>query len=228
VIIGSGLLARAFSLRFRDDPEVIVFASGVSNSLETRITEFQRERDLLRTALAASASRLVYFGSCAVGNLAEPPSPYLAHKRAMEEMVLESGHGLVFRLPQVVGRTDNPSTLGNFIYDCISTGRPFTVWRNAERNLIDVEDVARISQVLMERSIREPVSIAAPASIGMPDLVAIFERVLGREANISMVEKGTRMIIDTRVANQVARELSIDLGNEYTEKVVRKYYGSPR
>ena len=226
VIIGSGLLAKSFASRFQDDSSVVIFASGVSNSLESRPEAFEREREMLQGALAATDAKLVYFGSCAVGNVDEQPSPYLSHKRQMEEAVLKSGHGLVLRLPQVVGRSGNPNTLGSFIRDCLLTGRHFSIWRNAERNLMDVEDIVKIAEVMIARHEGAAFSIASRHSIAMPQLVSIFEEVLGVKADFSLVEKGTPMVIDSREAEAVADEIGIDLGADYARKVIRKYYGA--
>jgi nucleoside-diphosphate-sugar epimerase len=227
MIIGTGLLARSFMPHFAHDPDVIIFASGVSNSLETREQMFLRERNLLGTTLESHPGRLVYFGSCAVG-AAEvgADTPYLIHKRDQERIVLASNRGLVLRLPQVIGPNPNPNTLGSFLYSNIMSGKHFTVWRNAERNLIDIGDVAPIATALIGRgAVGRAISIAAPRSIAMPELVSIFERVIGKTANVSIEDRGTAMTIDSHEAAAVAATLQIDLGGDYPERVIRKYYG---
>src|SRR4051812_10768662 len=167
MIIGNGLLAQAFAPLFRDDADVMVFASGVSNSRETRAEEFARERELLEEALALDKFT-VYFSTCSVHDAEQAASPYVIHKRELEQMVRERATlSTIFRLPQVVGATPNPFTLTNYLFEQISTGKPFHVWLNARRNLIDVADVARIG----ERLIREhkadnlTTNIACPFSI---------------------------------------------------------------
>jgi len=46
MIIGSGMLARDFK-SYEEDEHILIFASGVSNSNETRVSEFNREQELL-------------------------------------------------------------------------------------------------------------------------------------------------------------------------------------
>ena len=46
MIVGNGLIAKA--LQKIDAPEMVFFASGVSNSLETNKTAFEREVNLLK------------------------------------------------------------------------------------------------------------------------------------------------------------------------------------
>ncbi|UWX04318.1 hypothetical protein H1235_03550 [Pseudoxanthomonas sp. NC8] len=93
MIVGQGLLARAFASRYAADPDVIIFASGVSNSLATAAEGFERERAMLVPLLDAG-TRLVYFGSCASTPENAASTPYMRHKRAMEELVAASPNGL--------------------------------------------------------------------------------------------------------------------------------------
>ena len=52
MIIGNGLIAQACAQHFGDDPNVIVFASGVSNSRENSSDAFLRERQMLGDAMS--------------------------------------------------------------------------------------------------------------------------------------------------------------------------------
>ena len=226
MIVGRGLLARAFEPHFGKDSDVVVFASGVSNSLETRASEFAREKRLLCRLLEDETKRLVYFGSCGV-TAAEPQiTPYMEHKRAMQSLVLSVPHGLVLRLPQVVAKTKNHHTLTNFLRDHIVSGKHFTVWAHAERNLIDIDDIVKIGVSLTMTLPTQPaaVSIAATRSMLMPEIVEIFERVLGKAANCSYVEKGVPMLIDTAMVEKVSAGMHIDLGGGYIARVIEKYY----
>jgi nucleoside-diphosphate-sugar epimerase len=230
MIVGKGLLACAFEPHFGESSDVIVFASGVSNSLETRPGEFAREATLLRERLDSEATRFIYFSSCGVAAAESELTPYMRHKRSMESLVLSLPHGLVLRLPQVVGCTENHHTLTNFLRDHIVSGEHFTVWVHAERNLIDIDDIVRIGVRLTTELPTEAsvVSIAASQSLLMPEIVRIFERVLGKVANCSYVEKGTPMVIDTAVVERLSAGLGIDLGEGYIERVIAKYYATDR
>ncbi|MCD9085892.1 NAD-dependent epimerase/dehydratase family protein [Stenotrophomonas sp. SY1] len=226
MIVGSGLIARAFQ-GFADDQDTIIFASGVSNSGERDPIAFSRERELLHHFLEQTSGRLVYFGSCNVVN-PDQNSPYFDHKRAMEQLVISSGKGLVLRLPQVVGHTRNPNTLTNYLRDCIVQSRPLTLWTHAQRNLIDIDDVASIAtNLLSSADTPSLVSIASPWSLAMPHLVSLFEQVLGRKAIVELIECGEHMNIDSALAEAVARDIGLDFGPDYPLRVIQKYYGSP-
>lgn len=226
MIIGKGLLARAFAPRYADDPDTIIFASGVANSAEADLMVFARERDML-IPLLGDDRRLVYFGSCGSASPGDVgDTPYMRHKRAMEALVADAPNGLVLRLPQVVGVTPNPNTLTNFLRDRILSRTPFTIWANAERNLIDVSDVARIGSHLidMAKGNRRIFSIASANTLPMPSIVEIFERVLRVKANCNLEPRGCRLEIDARDSLEIAEELGINLGIGYADSVIRKYY----
>ena len=71
MIIGSGLLAKAFTNKFSQRDDICIYAAGVSNSACSDEREFARERQLLNEALQTKAGEVdafVYFGTCSVGD----------------------------------------------------------------------------------------------------------------------------------------------------------------
>jgi nucleoside-diphosphate-sugar epimerase len=228
VIVGRGLLAQAFSRIHVHDPDVTIFVSGVSNSLEVRAEAFARERDLLASVLGRQTRRIVYFSCCSLsGSGAGTATPYMRHKLEMESRIRAVPGGMVMRLPQVVGRSGNPHTLANYLHAKITSGEPFEVWRHAERNLIDAEDVAAIATAMIgdpdaTRTLR---TIATPYSLGMLEIVSIFERVLARDANFTVVDKGHALPVDATEAVAIAAQLGIAFDQDYPERLLRKYHG---
>lgn len=226
MIIGNGLISKAFVPYYADSAEVVVFASGVSNSRECREEAFLRERQLLESALGAK-KYLVYFSTCSINDSELLNSPYVVHKKKMEELVASgSKRYSIFRLPQVVGKTSNPNTLTNYLYQQIVSGATFQVWRHAKRNLIDVDDIASISSYLVNHSLTENTNtnIASPFSISIPDLVGIFETVIGKKANYTIVDAGGVYEINVEQAVDVANQLGIMFDETYLERLIRKYY----
>lgn len=227
MIVGTGLLARAFA-RYAENDDVVIFASGVSNSLEVNPSAFARERLLLDQAFTTNIRHLVYFGSCGVVSQDEEAlSPYMRHKKRMEEHVIGHPGGMVLRLPQVVGKTGNPNTLTNFIRDRILADQAFTVWAKAERNLIDIDDIVAIGSTAIDHGLhlQSAINVAADSSTLVPKIVDIFEDVLQHEAHCIIEDKGDPLQIDSSHASSIANSLGIDLGSGYAERVIRKYYG---
>src|SRR3990167_10764545 len=104
MIVGNGDIASAL----KDRPGFIWFASGVSNSQETRESEYEREIELL--SLQDMGEHLVYFSSLSLfyGN-----SRYVDHKWQMEALTKAwfPKHTII-RLGNIVWG-DNPYTLIN-------------------------------------------------------------------------------------------------------------------
>lgn len=226
MIIGNGLIASAFKSHFVDDPNVIVFASGVSNSQENRGTEFLREKQMLMECISCKKF-IVYFSTCSVNDPELLDAPYVVHKKEMETLVRSAKDYAIFRLPQVVGKTLNPYTLTNYLYKQIMSESYFQVWRHAKRNLIDIDDVATIVTYLVRASIANGITmnIACPYSIAIPHLVSVFELILGKKANYAFIEAGGAYPIDSSLATDAASQIGIDFDETYIERVIRKYYG---
>lgn len=227
MITGHGLISTAFRPWYDSDPDVVVFASGVSNSRETRPEEFLRERRLLEDAVGA-APMLLYFSTCSINDVELLDTAYVRHKKEMEALVATARRFAIFRLPQVVGRTANPNTLTNFLHNRITTGAPFQVWRYAKRNLIDVADVASIVRFLMQDDWAQgrTIDVASPFYTSIPELVAVFEQVLGRKANCTEVDAGGSYAIDTTIAVEAAPHCGVKFDESYVRRLIEKYYGT--
>lgn len=226
MIVGDGLVASAFNSYFGDDPNVLVFASGVSNSRENRNEAFMRERQMLMKWLC-NEKYILYFSTCSVNDPELLDTPYVIHKKEMEALVRSSGNYAIFRLPQVIGKTPNPNTLANYLYKHIMSEAHFQVWRHARRNIIDVDDVAAIVTYLVRTDGIKgaTINIACPFAISIPQLVKTFELVTGKKANYSFVEGGGRYTIDSNLATEAAKQIGVNFDDSYIEKLIRKYYG---
>lgn len=230
MIIGNGLLAQAFRPRFQSRDDVLVFASGVSNSRETDPEEFARERNMLTAALEQARQQrqqLVYFSSCSIADPDLANAPYVQHKQAQEQLVADGADQYaIFRLPQVVGRIDNPHTLTNYLYQTIASGDVFHVWTKARRNLIDVDDVAAIGERLLQRgdAANRVTNIACPFSVAILDLVRVFEQVMNRRAYFDQIDSGGSYAIDVSLAMAAAADSGIVIDDHYIHNLIRKYY----
>lgn len=229
MIIGSGLLAHAFANPFSQRDDVCIYAAGVSNSSCIDVQEFERERLLLSESLAQTkhVDVFIYFGTCSVADPEARNTPYVQHKLAMEQLVVAHPRHLIFRLPQVAGKTPNPHTLLNYLYARISRSEAFNLWIKAKRNIIDIDDVAAIAgQFIADESVRSvTLNIANPISYSMIDIVGAMERAAGKSAIYYSVDRGSEYTIDTSAISPVLENADVDFGSDYLEKLMRKYYG---
>ena len=222
-IVGSGLIASAF--QNQDFGEYLtVFASGVSNSQEHRQPEFIRESDLLKYWLSNSES-LIYFSTCSVEVDDLKKNPYVLHKLQMERLVLSKASGIVIRLPQVVGRSDNKYTLTNFLASKIFNNERYDLYCGALRNLIDISDVVKLTKFLLESDHEcNLLSFAMPSYYEVSEIVFILEKVLNR-VSMHQSKKGQpiRYSRSDFVQNAIDNSI-ISCNKDYLEITLNKYY----
>lgn len=131
-IIGNGDIAS--SLEGLNRPDLLFFASGVSNSSETRELEYQRERNLLMTQ--DRDKHLVYFSSLCVFYA---KNRYAEHKRQMEELIKDNfPHYAIIRLGNI-DWGDNPHTIINYFRDKKAKGEPFEI-QDTYRYIVDKDE----------------------------------------------------------------------------------------
>jgi NAD dependent epimerase/dehydratase family. len=228
MLIGSGLLAHAFSRAFLQREDVCIYAAGVSNSSCIDAHEFARERQRLGDALRQTmhVDAFVYFGTCSVADPEARNTPYVQHKLTMEQMVYTHPRNLILRLPHLAGTTPNPHTVLNFLHARISRSESFNLWSKAKRNVIDVTDAASIAQqVIANNSARNiTLNIANVVNYSMADIVSTMERVVGKRAVYDVVERGAEYLIDISAIFPVLEKAGVKFGNNYLEKVIGKYY----
>ena len=214
MIIGNGMMAKAFSARQEDDVSLI-FASGVSDSNETVASAFLREEMLLRDAMRTYPHKtLVYFSTCSIYDSTLHNSPYIYHKLNMERLIRDNqATYVIFRLPQVVGFTRSP-TIVNFLYHKIRYGDSFELWKNSKRNLIDVEDVVDVINAILDHQllVNRIVNLASTRTDSIYDIVSVIEELTGKQARYREVEKGGFYHIDLSQVMDVYRLCHINFG----------------
>lgn len=226
MVVGNGLLASTFT-DFNTDDSVIVFASGVSNSLQRDEAEYHREFDLLKKH-SLSSSLFIYFSTCSVFDKTLEKSPYIQHKLKLEKFTKENFSSfIIFRLPILVGNTSNPHTLTNYIYNKIKSKQKFTVFKNACRYLMDVEDVrALLSEIIYSNDYKNKVlNIHFGNRVFIPDLINLFEQTMRMKAWYEIEEKGDCCSPDNRIFSEFLQRKNFSLPQDYIRKTINKYYG---
>ena len=222
MIIGNGLLGSAF-IEF-DLPEVVFFASGVSNSSEISEKEFNREENLIHKILGDNPQKqFVYFSTCSIYDSSKNGSPYVLHKLKMEQIIInKASNYLILRVSNAVGKGGNPNLLMNYIYSSILNKKKITINKNAKRNLIDVEDVVKISHNIISNNIKNKIiNIAFKENIAIENLVNNFEKILKTKTEKEYIEIGESYSIDIQNIKAYFRNTDV---NNYLENIINKYY----
>jgi nucleoside-diphosphate-sugar epimerase len=226
MIVGNGMLAKAFE-KYKDTNDVIIFASGISNSCETDDSAFEREKKLLQDTIALQQDEtLAYFSTCSITDPSMEGSRYVLHKLEMENLIQQQYKKFyIFRLPQVVGKTTSP-TIIHFLYDKITKGESFDIWANSTRNLIDVQDIVKIVDFILQNALyqNEVINIASPFSIGVKKIVHIIEEIVHKKANYCLLDKGASYVIDISKIISILPSINVQFNKNYIEKIIEKYY----
>lgn len=114
------------------------FASGVSNSKETRTSEFSMEKDLLFSKYDECLDkdlRLVYFGSMSIFY---NDSPYTEHKKKMERYVKMFPKYTILRIGNIAWGT-NPHTIINFFKNQKARGEKVEI-QDTFRYVVDKDE----------------------------------------------------------------------------------------
>lgn len=110
MVIGNGLLAKTFET-YHASNDVLIFASGVSNSKETNPEAFKRELALLKATIQNyPKAKLVYFSTASITDASVNTSAYVQHKIALENYIKSTTTNyLILRVSNVVGVNGNPN-----------------------------------------------------------------------------------------------------------------------
>jgi nucleoside-diphosphate-sugar epimerase len=140
MIVGNGMISNKFKLYSNLLEDVIIFASGVSDSNENNPENFIREKELLlKTIEENKDKKIIYFSSVLV-NFSE--KAYYKHKLEMEKIIESNSISyIIYRLPQIVGGDGNKNNIVNYIKNSIIKQNPISIYVDAERALLDVDDL---------------------------------------------------------------------------------------
>lgn len=226
MIVGRGMIANAFNT-YKESENVVIFASGVSNSQLNDKSAFDREKKLLKNTIQSYPKcTFVYFGTCSVDDPELCESPYVMHKKEMEKLIKKSCESyFIFRLSQVVGNGSSP-TLINFIVDKLESEELFHIWKNSTRNLIDIDDVFKIADYLIQNNLykNEIINIATPLSLSIFEIVEIMEKLINKKGSYKIEDKGGSYSIDISKITPLLNKINICFNEDYPSSIIKKYF----
>lgn len=224
MIIGRGLIANVFKDINRED--IIFFASGVSNSLETDTNQFKRERDLIEKTIEINPTKkFVYFSTCSIYDSSKYASAYVLHKLDMENLIEKIAQNfLICRVSNAVGNGGNSNLLINYLVNNIKENNPILVHQKATRNLIDVEDIGNITLRLLDEKINTIQNIAYIENFSVLEIVFALEKYLSKSAIIKLLNKGESYTIDTSYIVDYFKKNNKMIKMEYLNTLLKRYY----
>ncbi|KAA0126493.1 hypothetical protein FY557_17035 [Chryseobacterium sp. SN22] len=221
MIVGNGLIANA--LKKIDTEDYLFFASGVSNSLEIRSSEFEREFSLLKDRIEKHPGcRLVYFSTLSVNDQSKQESPYVLHKLKLEDYIKNNtGSYSILRIGNIVGNGGNPNTLFNFLRNQIFQGNTFTIHQRARRLLVDIDDVSKFLQTNDDHLNNQTVNFAYPYYFDLKEIVQALESRMQKTARYTETDEGDFYIVDF---DETANNFFIGIdADQYLRDLAEKY-----
>jgi nucleoside-diphosphate-sugar epimerase len=190
MIIGSGLIAN--SLKNIDSEGCLFFASGVSNSLETRSSEFEREFSLLKNSIETNNKcKFVYFSTLSVNDQSKQDSHYVLHKLEIENYIKNNCSSyLILRIGNIVGKGGNPNTLFNFLKNQITNSSEFKVHSKARRLLLDIDDIPKFLSTDCLNIKNETINFAYPFYYDLKEIISAIQDQIQKNANYTESDEG--------------------------------------
>ncbi|AZB31079.1 NAD-dependent epimerase/dehydratase family protein [Chryseobacterium balustinum] len=225
MIVGKGLIASLFTAHDREN--TIFFASGVSNSLETRIEEFLREENLIKNTITENSDKIfVYFSTCSIYDSSKTGSDYVLHKLKMEQLIKKScNQFLILRVSNAVGRGGNPNLLMNYIVKAVKNDETINVHTKATRNLIDVDDIRNVTfDLLKNQSLNKIINVAYPKNYSIIEILEIVEKFYDKKIKSNLLKSGSGYDINIPDIESYFNENNLIDKETYLLGILKKYY----
>ena len=221
MIIGNGLIAKSF-INFKNQDDKIIFASGVSNSLEENSLEYQREIDLLKNILKNYKNKkIIYFSTTSIFNI---KSRYTEHKMEIEKFIIENFSSYcIYRLPQIVGKGGNKNNLFNFLKKSIIDTRQIFIFPDSFRSILDIEDLINICSETCNLKDKNILNIAGIEFCKIEDIAKMIGEKLNIQPIISFYrQKQDYFITNSEEVNIAIKNLNIS-SKDYIKNLINKY-----
>lgn len=225
MIVGGGLIASLFT---EDDREsTIFFASGVSNSLETRVEEFLREENLIKNTITENPDKIfVYFSTCSIYDSSKTGSDYVLHKLKMEQLIKKScNQFLILRVSNAVGKGGNPNLLMNYIVRAVKNNETINVHTKATRNLIDVDDIRNVTfDLLNKQHLNKIINVAYTQNYSIIEILETIERFYNIKPQINLIRSGSGYDIQVSDIEHYFYKNNMIDKEKYIYNILHKYF----
>ena len=223
--IGDGLIGSAIKNQGILSKNSIIIAKGVSNSQESKNDEFERELSLIKDCYYSNGPDVKYIllSSCSV---VHTNSLYVSHKINIENYVKKNFERyMIYRLPQVVGVTDN-STIVSHLVKKIFSEEAVEIQEHAMRELIDVDDIPRIIYACEQSNIKTNsiINVSHGMMISIYDLVMKISKLMNQIPIYKLIDSGQNYELKKdETLKMVLGKNDIFFKRNYTINILSKY-----
>jgi nucleoside-diphosphate-sugar epimerase len=150
---------------------------------------------------------------------------YIKHKLFIESYIENNSNNfLILRLPNVIGETKNTKQLVPFMYNSLLNNKIIQIKNGTYRDLLDVEDLPKIVDFLINKKINGKINITLDNKIKVVDIVNYLIKINNiSEYQIDILE-GDETILYENHLNINNNDLDIKNLNTNPNKIIKKYY----
>ena len=221
-IIGTGFLASKFK-RYHDflkRNNTVVYAAGISNSLEVNKKKLHREIVKIDNFLKKNQKKIIYISTYSVTDSSRSKKQYVKNKIKIEKLIIKKSKDyLIIRMPEIIGNSKNPNTLTNFFYERVLKMKKFILFKNSRRNLLEVNDaiINTIKIIKLYKNKNKIVNLLNKKFYTPLMIVKTFENILNKKANFkfSNLKKGKWTLKEN---------FFVSPKKNYLKKVLKIYY----
>lgn len=194
MLVGNGLIASAF-VDYKDNDDVIVIASGISNSKETDYKQYKREIDLIYSFIDTK-SKIVYFSTTSVFDKSLD-TVYVNYKRYIEKLISTNfDNYLIFRLPIVIGESNNNNTFINNIKNKIIKNETIYINNMSSIYIIDIDDIKELLPNIIDNKNNQIINVTFDNKEFVFDIIQKMGFLLDKKVNGKIINGGFDLTIE--------------------------------
>ena len=226
MLIGNGLIANTFRF-YENNNDVIIFASGVSNSKETDDFKFERELNLLKQILIfKDLKKLIYFSTCSILDDSLINSKYVNHKKKIEEFIkINFKNYIIFRIPNVISYSNNHHTSFNFFKNKIINGDEIECQTYATRYFIGINDLKKTIPFFIDSKIfnNQTINVCFNNKILIKKFIIKIGKILKIKPLLKLKNEGSDYTIDNSIFMGELLKRNYKINKNYNYNVIKQY-----
>jgi len=144
----------------------------------------------------------------------------------MEQIIKNNcGKYFILRVSNVVGKGGNPNLLMNYLIRSVNNNETINVHTKATRNIIDAEDVKKITFALLKNAdFNKIVNVAYLQNYAIIEILEIIEGYYNAKLDLNLIKSGSGYDIEIAEIRNYFKENGLSDKESYLKNILRKYY----
>ena len=229
-IIGNGFIAKNLLKidKFIKKSNYLIYCAGISNSKVFSRFKLKRELNSFNKFSKKNYNRkLIYISTADIKNNLKKKDLYIKNKILIEKIIKRKFKKyIILRLPQIIGYSSNKNTLINYFYNNIKKNKKIIINLGVERNILDIEDVAKVLRIILfNNTNNQVITLSNKYSVKPIEIVNIFEKKLKKKAKITYVKTTKqKWLIKNAYSLKLFNKAKVRFDKDYLLKKINKYY----